>query len=83
MALKALNSTQAEVLEILQTLTSSKDLGLKRLVLLVDNQAAISIAFTANQFTHANSIKLQEVEKINPLYKMAAAEIHKEACFSE
>ena len=83
LAPKALNSTQAEVLGILQALTSSKELGLKRLALLVDNQAAISFASTAIQFTLANSTKLQEVEKINPLYKMAAAEINKEASFFE
>ena len=54
---------------------------MKRLAILVDNQAAISFASMAIQFTLANSTKLQEVEKINPLYKMAAAEINKEASF--
>ena len=81
LALKASNSTQAEVLGILQALISSKELGLKRLAILVDNQAAISFASTAIQFTLANSTKLQEIEKINPLYKMTAAEINKEASF--
>ena len=56
---------------------------MKRLALLVDNQVAIYFASTAIQFTLANSTKLQEVEKINPLYKMAVADINKEACFFE
>ena len=47
LALKPSNLTQAEVLGILQALTSSNELGLKRLALLVDNQAAISFASKA------------------------------------
>ena len=79
MAANASNSTQAEILGVCHALKCAKQFGLRKVILLIDNQACIAFASTAIQLTARNSCKIQEIAKANPIYMQCAKTLHNTA----